>query len=145
MYLPTQQSRHGGAAALIGDMQRFHIGAGEQKRGQHVLRSRRAGGRIGVFAGIGAQQSQQGARIRRREIRPRHEDIGRARKPRDRRQIAVNIIRRAMDQRAQADRPDGRGKQRMTIWRGFRDDIGADTSPRAGAIFRHNGLAQAFR
>ena len=76
MYLATKHSRHGGAATLIGDMQRFHIGTGEEQCGQHMLRSRRAGRRIGVFAGIGAQQSQQGARICRREIRPRHQDIG---------------------------------------------------------------------
>ena len=50
-----------------------------------------------------------------------------------------------MDQGAQADRPDGRGKQRMTIRHGFRDDIRADAAPRTWPIFRHDGLPQAFR
>ena len=76
MHLATKHSRHGGAATLIGDMQRVHIGTGEEQCGQHMLRSRSAGRRIGVFAGIGAQQSQQGARIGWREICARHQDVG---------------------------------------------------------------------
>ena len=95
-----------------------------------------------------AAYSHQGPPWRRypcRGCRPRHQDIGRARKPRDRRQIAVDIIGRAMDQRPQADRPDGRGQQRIAIWRGLGDDIRTDAAACASAIFRNDRLAKPFR
>jgi hypothetical protein len=107
----------------------------------------RAGARRGerVFAGVRLEQGDEFARVCRRKLRRRDQQVWRQAHVGHGRQFALRFVGRFLQERIDGDGAARCGEQRIAVRGGLGRDIGAYHAAGARAVVDHDLLAEHFR